>query len=142
MKKYALAVFIVSLLTACGGESTPTTPKAENVTPKPTSDEFDGLKLAYIKLEQGTVSCDQKKIDQWSFAACRFISLDGKSAPQIWYFDNQKDSQKRYYAFNGKARGTYGAYFKSNTLLGDYADTFGLPIPVEMDMTKVVEAFK
>jgi len=131
-----LAVF----LTACGGESTPTASKS--AVPKPVGDEFDGLKLAYIQLEQGTVSCDTKIIDQWSFVGCRFISLDGKSAPQIWYYDNQKDKVKRFYAFTGNARGKYSARLKSNALLGDYADAFGLPIPKNMDMTKILEAFQ
>lgn len=134
MSKFLIVLFAV-FLTACSGESTST-------VPKPTGDEINGLKLAYIQLEQGTVSCDTKIIDQWSFAACSFISLDGKSAPQIWYYDNQKDKVKRFYAFTGNARGKYSARLKVNALLGDYADAFGLPIPKNMDMTKILESFQ
>lgn len=153
MKKALLISTILFTLAACGGEAANQPKSAEKTidttaakvektsVPKPSSDEFDTLKLAYINLNRGAVRCEKSKIDKWSFAACQYISLDGNTAPQIWYYDNQKDPQKRYYAFTGKARSTYAAKMKGNPMLGDYAETFGLPIPEDMDMGKITEVF-
>lgn len=134
MKKIVLTTLLSAILMACGGSET------ESKT-KPTAKESDELQLAYIRLDQGTVSCRDEEVGQRAYTACRFISLGGNSAWQIWYYDNQKDPQKRFYALNGKARGTYNANFKDNPVLGDFGTDFGLPMPEDMKMDEIIAAF-
>lgn len=155
MKKliaFLLALGVVAAIIAPqeeAGQATSTNSPQQNtaqnkIEPKivePTSKEMDELTLAYIKSQKGTISCKKEQIDNQYFAACQIVSLNGNSAPQIWYYDNQKDPNKRFYAFTGNARSTYETYFQNNPILGDYGKTFGLPIPKSLDMEKIVNTF-
>lgn len=157
MKKFTLLLLPLALI-ACGEPSTdtakePTTntetaePSKESETPKankptkPSSEDFDSLQLAYIQLKQGTVDCRSKIVGNYSYSACRYVSLNGNSAWQVWYYDTQKDPQKRYYALNGTARSTYETHLQSNAVLGDYEAGFGLPMPDDMKLDEVIGAF-
>lgn len=157
MKKFTLLLLPLALI-ACGEPSAdtakepttntettepskePETPKANKLT-KPSSEDFDSLQLAYIQLKQGTVDCRSKIVGNYSYSACRYVSLNGNSAWQVWYYDTQKDPQKRYYALNGTARSTYETHLQSNAVLGDYEAGFGLPMPDDMKLDEVIGAF-
>lgn len=157
MKKFTLLLLPLALI-ACGEPSTdtakesttntettepskePETPKVNKPT-KPSSEDFDSLQLAYIQLKQGTVDCRSKIVGNYSYSACRYVSLNGNSAWQVWYYDTQKDPQKRYYALNGTARSTYETHLQSNAVLGDYEAGFGLPMPDDMKLDEVIGAF-
>lgn len=149
MRKLTLLLVAVFALAACVDspetqrDKQPAEHKTETRAAEPTRDEIDELKLAYIKLDNGTVHCEHKVIDEkYAFAACQFIAIGSKSAPQIWYYDNQKDAHKRFYAFTGKARTTYENHLIDNPVLGDYTETFGSPIPKDIDMEKITQAFQ
>ena len=136
MKVKFLPLLLAGFLVACGSEDGNSTGITE-----PTSTEVNELTLAYIQLNQGTINCEKMVLDNHAFVACQVVSLDGNSAPQIWYYDNQKDPNKRFYAFTGNARTVYDKYFTQQKILGDYAKTFGLPIPKDMDMEKITQSF-
>jgi hypothetical protein len=108
---------------------------------KPTRDELNELELAYIRLEKGTVSCKSEIVGQYAYSACRYASLNGKSAWQVWYYNNQKDPQKRFFALNGKARSTYDSYLLSNASLADYDEVFGLPMLDDMKLDDIINVF-
>lgn len=132
MKKLTPLLLPLALI-ACGNETTS--------VKKPTTDEMNELQLAYIHLDKGTVSCESKIVGQYAYSACRYVSLSGNSAWQIWYYDAQKDPQKRFFALNGKARSTYDAYLRPNAILADYDEVFGLPTPHDMKLDEVISAF-
>lgn len=137
MKKYLILPLLLTLV-ACGESGTDATKSLE-----PTKSEFEALQLAYIGLNQdGTAAdCKNKVVGVRSYSACRFTSLNGNSMWQVWYYDNQKDPTKRFYALNGTARSTYDSHFKSNELLGDFEQGFGLPLPSDIKIDEVVSAF-
>lgn len=151
MKKLLAGIFAIAILAALftpneNSQSTQNDAQTSITNDKsqiaePTSEEMDELTLAYINLQKGTISCKKEQIDEQYFAACQVVSLNGNSAPQIWYYDNQKDPNKRFYAFTGNARTVYEKYFQNNLMLGDYAETFGLPIPKNLNMEKIVHTF-
>ena len=135
MKIKFLPLLLAGVLVACGEETSNPTGIAE-----PTSTEINELTLAYIQLNQGTINCEKMIVDSHAFVACQAVSLDGNSAPQIWYYNNQKDPNKRFYAFTGNARTVYDKYFTQQQMLGDYVQTFGLPIPDDMNMDKITQS--
>ena len=149
MKKLLAILIAISVLGALVSpkETAQSQPQIENtpITAKisePTSDEMNNLTLAYINFKQGTINCEKQQIDDWYFAACQVVSLNGNSAPQVWFYDAKKDQTKRFYALTGNARTVYGKYFKNEPMLGDYADTFGLPVPKNMDVAKIAKTFE
>ena len=152
MKKLLAVIFAIGVLAVLfapdeNNQSTQSDASKTNITsekPKiaePTSEEMNELTLTYIQLNQGTINCKKEVIGNHAFAACQVVSLNGNSAPQIWYYNSQKDPNKRFYAFTGNARTVYDKYFTTKEMLGDYAITFGLPIPKDMDMSKITQAF-
>lgn len=152
MKKLLAGIFAVAVLIALfspneSGQSAQTdTQKSTAVAEstkiaEPTSDEMNELTLAYIQLNQGTINCEKMVVGNYAFVACQVVSLNGNSAPQVWYYNNQKDPKKRFYALTGNARTVYEKALTQQPMLGDYAQTFGLPVPKDMDMAKITQAF-
>lgn len=129
--KYYCILLLSIFVNACSSS------KTEQLIPK---EEAEALTLAYINLNKGTTECKNKLINNQVFSACHYISMDSKSGWQVWYYDNKKDSQKRFYAINGSAGSTYDNYLKNNSRMGDYGVAFD-PQFKHIDVEKIVKSF-
>ena len=67
------------------------------------------------------------------------------SAPSslyVFYYDKVKDPVKRFYALNGKAMSLYDGQLKNEPILGNYKESFGLPLPESINMGEVMKEFE
>ncbi|HDR1824705.1 TPA: hypothetical protein QB591_000779 [Pasteurella multocida] len=112
---------------------------------KPTYQEMEAIKLAFFKITPPNtdlaVQCDSKKIGERYYAACNFMGVGKRTNLNIFLYNNEKDSAKRFYALNGPAMTTYDNHFKNETVLGSYKDTFGLPMEPDINLSTVNEQF-
>ena len=138
MKTLWVIVLAVFGLTACG-EDTPVDLNA------PTTDEKDTLTLAFLNnmpMKSGSaIDCKTTQIGKRYYAGCAVISIGNRGNTYIFLYNKDKDPVKRFYALNGSAMSKYDTYFRSEKLLGNYKDAFGLPMEKDIDLGAVHKAF-
>lgn len=135
MKRLGLILLLCSvLITGCSEEKG-----------KPTYKEMEAITLAFIKITpQNTdfaAQCDSKKIGERYYVACNFMGVGRRTKLNIFLYNNEKDSTKRFYALNGPAMTIYDNYLKNETVLGSYKDTFGLPLEQDINLSTVNRQF-
>ncbi|TCJ95940.1 hypothetical protein EV694_1943 [Volucribacter psittacicida] len=112
----------------------------------PKQQEMDSLKLAFIHITPQNsglaAQCEQKKVGERYFAACNFMGVGKRSQLNLFLYDKTKDQIKRFYALNGTAMQTYDSHLTQEPLLGNYKDTFGLPMENDIDFGKLHQAFE
>ena len=141
MKKLLCAFFAGVLawsLTACSED--------EDLN-APTSLEISDVKLNLYKLlpkdSDKSATCESRKIGEHYYLACNYIAIgQAPSSLYVFYYDKVKDPIKRFYALNGKAMSLYDEELKYVSMLGNYKDTFGLPLPESINMGEVMKAFE
>lgn len=137
MKKLLWAFLIGSLLTACSEERDPN---------GPTFQEESDVVLAFYNLlpkDSGKASqCKSRKVGEHYYLACNYVSIGSNSSLYVFYYDKEKDPTKRFYALNGKAMSIYDSQLKQESLLGNYKDSFGLPLPASINMEEVMKTFE
>lgn len=141
MKKLLCAFFagvIACSLTACSED--------EDLN-APTYEETSDVQVALYKLlpenSGKAASCRSRKVGEHYYLACNYISVgSAPSSLYVFYYDKVKDPVKRFYALNGKAMSLYDEELKYVSMLGNYKDTFGLPLPESINMGEVMKEFE
>ncbi|MEX4480535.1 hypothetical protein MY909_01855 [Haemophilus influenzae] len=137
MKKWLVITLMMLGITACGEPEDPNAP---------TQAEKDTLTLAFInkikKDSSGAVECKTKQVNNRYYVGCALISLDCRGNTYIFLYNKDKDPVKRFYALNGTAMTIYDNYFKNESLLGSYKDTFGLPMEKDIDLSLIQKSFE
>lgn len=141
MKKLLCAFFagvLACSLTACSEDEDPNAP---------TSSEISDVKLNLYKLlpkdSDKSATCESRKVGEHYYLACNYIAIgQAPSSLYVFYYDKVKDPIKRFYALNGKAMSLYDEELKYVSMLGNYKDTFGLPLPESINMGEVMKAFE
>ncbi|VEI30375.1 Uncharacterised protein [Haemophilus parainfluenzae] len=113
----------------------------------PTSSEISDVKLNLYKLlpkdSDKAATCESRKIGEHYYLACNYIAIgQSPSSLYVFYYDKVKDPVKRFYALNGKAMSLYDEELKYVSMLGNYKDTFGLPLPESINMGEVMKEFE
>lgn len=141
MKKLLCAFFagvLACSLTACSED--------EDLN-APTYEEISDVQAALYKLlpesSGKAASCRSRKVGEHYYLACNYISVgSAPSSLYVFYYDKVKDPVKRFYALNGKAMSLYDEELKYVSMLGNYKDTFGLPLPESINMGEVMKEFE
>lgn len=140
MKLSKVFLIITIFLSACGDDE-----NSKEVTQAPTKKEMDQITLAYIQEQgarKGAASCGDIEYQRRRYVSCRYISLDGNTGAEIWLYDQEHDSVKRFYALNGTAMASLDKpAFQRNLILASYAEEFGLPLPEDMNISAIRDAF-
>lgn len=139
MKKILFIALSTFILTACGDDK-PTDPNA------PTQNDKNKLELAFLNnmtIPSGSaISCQTEKVGDRYYTGCALVSVGKRGNTYLFLYNKDKDPVKRYYALNGSAMSKYDAYFKSEPTLGNYSETFGLPMEKDIDLNAVLKAFE
>ncbi|MHC8399476.1 hypothetical protein ACYZTX_08275 [Pseudomonas sp. MDT1-17] len=96
---------------------------------------IDRITLIYMNhkvFPKGAVECDSKVIGARSMVGCWNVTLNGKSAPQIWLYEADK-----FKPVNGSARQLAETKFSTES---DIA-VMKLPLPADINVGSVVESF-
>ena len=113
----------------------------------PTYEETSDVQVALYKLlpenSGKAASCRSRKVGEHYYLACNYISVgSAPSSLYVFYYDKVKDPVKRFYALNGKAMSLYDGQLKNEPILGNYKDSFGLPLPESINMGEVMKEFE
>lgn len=113
----------------------------------PTYEEISDVQAALYKLlpenSGKAASCRSRKVGEHYYLACNYISVgSAPSSLYVFYYDKVKDPVKRFYALNGKAMSLYDEQLKNEPILGNYKDSFGLPLPESINMGEVMKEFE
>ena len=109
---------------------------AAEAADKAPSAAIDRITLIYMNHKiypKGSVECEPKVIGTRSMVGCWNLTLDGKSAPHIWLYDDGK-----FKPVNGSARQLAETKFSAES---DIA-VMKLPLPSDIDVGTALESFK
>lgn len=135
MNKLLIVALSAFMLTACG-ESDPNAP---------TQDEKNTIELAFInnipKSSDSAIRCRTNKVSERYYTGCSVVAVGKQSNIYLFLYNKDKDPVKRFYALNGSAMSKYDTYLKSEPMIGNYKDTFGLPMEKDIDLNAVLSEF-
>ena len=137
MKKLLLIFLSAFVITACDDK-----PKDPN---EPTQDEKNTIELALInnlpRSSDSAIQCRTKKIAERYYTGCSVVAVGKQSNTYLFLYNKNKDPVKRFYALNGSAMSKYDTYLKAESMLGNYKDSFGLPLEKDIDLQAVLNEF-
>lgn len=134
MKKLVALTLSAVVLTACGDEkpAEPTDPNA------PTQDEMASFTSSLSRIPVRPTSCFTEKLGERYYTGCRPAGGNGNT----YLFLYNREHNKRFYALNGTAMSAYEKYLTQENIIGDYKETFGLPLAPDIQMGEVMDLFK
>ncbi|KQZ80650.1 hypothetical protein [Pseudomonas sp. Root562] len=103
---------------------------------KAPSAAIDRITLMYLNHKiypNGAVECDSKVVGDRSMVGCWNLTMNGKSAPQVWLYETDK-----FKPVNGSARQLAETKFANEP---DIA-VMKLPLPADINVGSAVEGFK